>query len=235
MGNGMKSNGFTLVELMITLVISSIIIALIYTAYTVQQKTAAVQEQVVEMQQNIRAAMDLITRDIRMAAYDPDNSCNAAITTATGTQLSIEICADDDGEDNDNDSTVDEPGEQVAIAFDLYDAYDDGRQDLGRTVGATKRAIAENIDAVEFYYTLEDGTQSANPALDDLEDIRTVTISILARAGQSDSKFFNSREYVPASGTPWDLNGGSAGNAPNDNFRRRLLITSVQCRNLGLD
>jgi len=64
-----KKNGLTLIELLIALVLSSILIAALYRLFISQQKTYTVQDQVADMQQNIRVAIDQMTREIRMAVY----------------------------------------------------------------------------------------------------------------------------------------------------------------------
>jgi type IV pilus assembly protein PilW len=67
-----NDKGFTLVEIMIALALSGIVMAAIYTAFLSQQRSYLAQEQVSEMQQNIRAGVDILTREIRMAGCDPD-------------------------------------------------------------------------------------------------------------------------------------------------------------------
>src|SRR4030043_620471 len=69
---GGKRDGLTLIELLIALVLSSILIAALYRAFISQQKTYTVQDQVAEMQQNIRVAMGQMTKEIRMAGYGGD-------------------------------------------------------------------------------------------------------------------------------------------------------------------
>ena len=64
-----KKNGVTLIELLIALVLSSILTAALYRAFISQQKTYTVQDQVAEMQQNIRVALGQMTKEIRMAGY----------------------------------------------------------------------------------------------------------------------------------------------------------------------
>ncbi|MBV5326183.1 MAG: prepilin-type N-terminal cleavage/methylation domain-containing protein, partial [Chlorobium sp.] len=49
-----KNEGFTLVELMITMLLAGIITAAVYSAYRTQQRSYVTQEQVAELQQNIR-------------------------------------------------------------------------------------------------------------------------------------------------------------------------------------
>jgi len=63
----MNKRGLTLIELLIVLVISSILIAGIYRTFIHQQHTYTVQEQVVDMQQNVRMAINQMVREIRMA------------------------------------------------------------------------------------------------------------------------------------------------------------------------
>ncbi|MDY6844162.1 MAG: PilW family protein [Thermodesulfobacteriota bacterium] len=64
-----EKNGFTLVEIMVTLAISIIVIGAIYSVYTDHVKASAIQEQVVHMQQNVRFAMETISSDVRLAGY----------------------------------------------------------------------------------------------------------------------------------------------------------------------
>ena len=66
---GIRRNGLTLIELLIALVLSSILIAALYRMFISQQKTYGTQEQVADMQQNVRIAIGQMTREIRMAGY----------------------------------------------------------------------------------------------------------------------------------------------------------------------
>jgi len=223
--------GFTLIEVLITMLISGIIMASIYSVFQSQQKSYVIQDQVAEMQQNIRAAINVMVSEIRMAGYDPDDIGAAGITVANANSITFTLVADDDGLDNDNadadgDSSTgaDEPGELKTIQYDLYDAYGDLDNDIGRQVGAfasTKRAIAENIENVEFIYLDATGIPTAV-----LNNICTIQVSILARSARPDQDFVNTKAYTTASGTPWG--------PYNDNYRRRLRVTQVRCRNMGL-
>jgi prepilin-type N-terminal cleavage/methylation domain-containing protein len=67
-----KKNGLTLIELLIALVLSSILIVVLYQIFISQQKNYTVQDQVADMQQNIRVAIDHMTKEIRMAGYGGD-------------------------------------------------------------------------------------------------------------------------------------------------------------------
>lgn len=61
--------GFTLIEILVALVIAGIISTAIYNLYISQSRIYTQQEQVSDMQQNARVAMDIISRHIRMAGF----------------------------------------------------------------------------------------------------------------------------------------------------------------------
>jgi len=69
-----RDNGFTLVELLIAMAIALIVITSISSAFIMQRKTYVVQEQIAEMTQNGRAAMDMLTSEIRMTGYGAPTS-----------------------------------------------------------------------------------------------------------------------------------------------------------------
>ncbi|HHP7234257.1 MAG TPA: PilW family protein [Desulfobacterales bacterium] len=71
MGGKTRENGFTLIELMIAMAVGLIAITVIIQVYTSMQASNTAQKMVVEMQQNARAALVLMKREIRMAGYDP--------------------------------------------------------------------------------------------------------------------------------------------------------------------
>ena len=102
-----------------------------------------------------------------MAGYDPDRTTGAGIIGASHDSGEFTMVADNDGKDNDNDKDdlgddagVYEPGELKTVSFSLYDAYGDKDTDMGRKVGKQRRALAENVEEVEFLYTLDDGSQT---------------------------------------------------------------------------
>lgn len=157
-----------------------------------------------------------------------------------------------DGDDNDEDGTTDESDESTYgdgdtadagedVQYGLSDddnsngiadsleagtqgASDDDHSDLGRDTGGGLQAIAENIDCIEFFYTMDDGTQTLTPPAANLDDIRAVEVSILARANHMDREFNNNITYTTASGDTW---------GPfNDNYRRRFVSMTIQARNM---
>jgi len=62
-----NAKGVTLIELLIALVISAVLTAGIYRVFIHQQRSFTTQEQVADMQQNVRVAINRMMREIRMA------------------------------------------------------------------------------------------------------------------------------------------------------------------------
>jgi len=69
----LNRKGVTLIELLVALVICGMVAAGIYQVFIAQSKAYTVQEQVTEVQQSVRSAMEILLRDLRMAGYDNDN------------------------------------------------------------------------------------------------------------------------------------------------------------------
>jgi type IV pilus assembly protein PilW len=69
----LDTKGVTLIELLVALVVSALVIGGIYRVFVAQTRAYTVQDQVVEVQQNIRSAMEILLRDLRMAGYDSDS------------------------------------------------------------------------------------------------------------------------------------------------------------------
>jgi type IV pilus assembly protein PilW len=108
--------------------------------------------------------------------------------------------------------------------------------------------VSMDIDALNFVYLDEDGDDliDYSGAFDppqvppaDLDKIRVVQITIVARAGQNerqglpgkqtDSKVYMNQQDRP--GDDWDI----ILPAPNDRYRRIVLTADVKCRNMGLN
>jgi type IV pilus assembly protein PilW len=243
-----RNKGFTLVEVLIALAISGLLMTAVYTAFQSQQRSYLAQDQVAEMQQNIRVGLDIMVREIRMAGFDPVGSADAGITTATVGRFSFtqDINADNDGIDNDGDGSTDEndgsenfpngslgdSNETVTYGFsNSDDSEPDGVVDgggvasLGRDTGGGFQPVAENIQAIEFNYLDEDGNVTVA-----LDDIRSVQISILARAQRPDRNYSDTRAYPDNGTTP----GGVTWGPFDDNFRRRFQTITVKLRNMGI-
>lgn len=219
-----KKRGFTLLELLIVMAIAGIIMTVIWTAFRSQHRSYLAQDETTMMQQNIRAAVDILVREIRMAGYDP-NGLGAGVTAATPTSFSFSM---------DNNA-----GGLDTITYSLNNPFG-GAQGLGRAVnGGAPQPVAENIDAIDFVYLNGNGNPTAT-----LANIRSVQVSMVARAGQPDTDYVHNLTYANQQGTNFfsvDTDGDDNDNdgvtdeaGEADNFRRRLLSMTVKCRNLGI-
>jgi len=61
--------GFTLIEVMVGMVIAVIVTAAAFTILTTTSKSLRANEQIVDTQQNIRLAMEMLARDVKMAGF----------------------------------------------------------------------------------------------------------------------------------------------------------------------
>ena len=274
--------GVTLVELLVAMVIGLVVMAAIYSTYNSQQQQYLVQEQVAGMQQNLRAGMYFMSREARMAGYDPTQSGNFGLTDIRYYDLNDVLNTNGYPKitftvDYDEDGTV---GANETISYFMFDTgpyggTSDGVTDLGRNAGAGgNQLLAEAVESLGLAYAFDqdgDGEldtsggfvvwaiDSNNDNLLDLNldtngdgvidasddtngdgiiegvalaapvplaDIRAVKIWILARTdkvirGQDDTDTYvvGRRVITPT---------GSA-----TAFKRRLLITTVRCRNLN--
>ena len=254
--------GFTLIELLIAMAISGVVLGGIYQAYTNQMRVNNTQNQVVDMQQNVRVAMYFMERDIRLAGFNPTGTADVGIdefSTANTIILSIDQTGGEgDSQDNDRDGETDETPEcdgnadatiTYALSNDVVPDGSDGQNDALSDGSSTAcnllrngQRLASNIDALNFVYLGVDDTDPTcgeacplgTPTTpQELADIRAVQIAIIARSGAN----------IPGLSVPFtDENTYYNQNTPpdivlsrqNDGFRRVRLTTEVRVRNNGL-
>jgi type IV pilus assembly protein PilW len=80
-GRGLNRKGMTLIELLVVLVISGLVVGGMYQLFIAQSRAYTNQDHVVEVQQSIRGATDLLLRDLRMAGYDDDRTPGTLVST----------------------------------------------------------------------------------------------------------------------------------------------------------
>jgi type IV pilus assembly protein PilW len=69
-GHSNDESGLTLIELMIAVSVGLVIIGAAFSMLIMNQKATTVNDQVVETQQNVRLAMELLAQDVRLASYN---------------------------------------------------------------------------------------------------------------------------------------------------------------------
>jgi type IV pilus assembly protein PilW len=139
---GNLRKGFSLVELLVAMAIAGVVMAAVFKIYTTQQDSYVLQEQVAEMQQNGRTAKYVMTREIRMAGYDPTGLAGAGFISAGGN--SIHFTMDITGEDG----TITVPGDDITYSVSAD-------TELMRNDGANNIPVVENVEAVGFAYAFD--------------------------------------------------------------------------------
>lgn len=248
--------GFTLVELMIVVLLTAIAVIAIYRGYTAFSHSADVQEQIIEMQQNLRIGMDWLEKDLRRAGMTEEDTelifvsgvkqpgfLTATNTTAAGftpgdpiVEVVMDLGNGVSGFDDDGDGLTDEEDE---TRVGDGDADDDGERiyykldglDLKRHVwdGAAynDQTIITNVSALNFVYLDVGGNPTAV-----LGDIDTVEITMVVRTTNEDYRITNRERYANQLGTwVWPA---ITDPTPNDNFRRRVMSKRVKIRNANL-
>ena len=246
------SGGFTIVELLLVILISSVVLTGIYSVFRAQQKAATTNTQVVMMQQNLRAAVSLLERDIRMAGYSPGGNADAGFVAAQEGFMQVTMDWNDDGDVADAD-------EDISYGFRAADdANRDGILDslaveaLRRDRGGGMQPMSQNIEAFSFAYAFDDdedgeldtsggdiiwaidsngdGTLDLNVETGgalgtaiDLDQIQAVRIWLLARSQNAIRNYTDNRTYQVGRNA---VSGGPG-------FMHRTLETVVKCRNMN--
>jgi type IV pilus assembly protein PilW len=218
-----SEKGFTVVELLVAMAIIGVVMGGIYSAYYSQQRSYVVQEQVAEMQQNLRGAMYFMAKEIRMAGCNPTGAADAGVVTAEANTINFTMDLRGQDIDDPPNGTTTNANENITYALaDISPAGGDGILDLARDTGGGQMVVAENIDALDFVYLDGAGNITA-----DLLQIRSVQVTLVARTGKADQGYRDTTSYT-------NLQGTEILAPPNDSVRRKRLATHIKCRNLGL-
>jgi type IV pilus assembly protein PilW len=156
--------GFTLIELLVVLAISLLVMTGIYKTFRFQQQSYSLQRQMVAMEQNLRSAMIMMAKEIRMAGCDPFDIAGAGIVTANASTIQFTM-------DLNYDSDVNDPNENITY---YLNTPADGITRLVRN--ANNMHVAEHIKSLEFVYLDANGAVTST-----LSRIRSVQITLEAK------------------------------------------------------
>jgi len=197
------SSAFTLIELLVSMTISLAVLAAVAKTFTVQTRQNGAEEQMAQMQQNVRGALDLMVREIQMAKYDPAGTAFPAGTygvTYGASQLEVKS---DVADGNGTISTATGSVEDIIYAFDSTNLY------ITRKLGSSGTAdiLADNITSFTFAYY--DSSGAAVTSAGNSGSIRKITITIAARTAKPDPGYTSNGGYrtyqVSADITPPNL------------------------------
>lgn len=186
--------GFTLIELMVSMAIGLAVLAAIAGTFTAQTRQNSAEEQIGQMQQNVRGALDLMIREIQMAGYKPAGGSFNGIQTSTATTLRIKLDLDSSGVET--DGTTDD----ISYSFDSSTGL------ITRTLNnpGSSATLADNVTAFAFTYLDANGSSTTTNTA-----VRRITISITARTDKPDPSYTTNNGYrtyqISADVTPPNL------------------------------
>jgi len=154
----MKNKGFSLIELLIVMAVSMILLTGAISVFSNQTKVYSGQQQQLNVIQDSRLAIDVLTTDIRMAGFKKNGATLTGISTATAT--SIRVLAD-----LNQDGVITSGGDE-----DISYSYDVDTKILSRN----NQEFLRNIETFNLSYTLADGSTTQAPS--DLTKIRRIKV-----------------------------------------------------------
>jgi len=177
--------GFTLVEMVMVLAISTIVLAAMYSVFMIANKNFTTQNAAANVQQNLRSAIGLMARDIRLAGLDPSDSDNFGIAYAAQTKIRFTMDSIDSGS-GDFNGIVDEANfEEITYEFQGNQVMQTLYETVTTTPPADAAALIRNITNLNFAYYDAASTNLIDAGLspprvpdDKLADIRTVEIVV---------------------------------------------------------
>jgi prepilin-type N-terminal cleavage/methylation domain-containing protein len=202
--------GFSLVELLMALATSTIVLAAVYGVFNITNKNVTTQNVAASVQQSLRSAIGIMSRDIRLAGLDPIGTDRFGIEYASQTKIRFTLDSIDSGT-GDFNGVVDETNfEEVTYAFQGNQII----QTLYETLSSPNSAVLiSNITNLNFAYfdaakndLIDYGLSPPRVPDDRLADIRSVEILITIQEP-----------------------------AGRDEPISRTLTRKVECRNLGFD
>jgi len=211
-----KERGVTLIELLVTLVICSIVVAGIYRVFIAQSKAYTVQDQVAEVQQTVRSALDILLRDLRMAGYDDDSPISPIAITipivypVADSSITVSYAYYDSGTASYQRHTV--QYWRDAPTSRLY------RQLTVNDVAQPQEILLENVDAFNLTYGVDENEDGAmdgawvSAANVGALKVVAVTVTITGRPEKADANDDRFKNVTP-----------------------RTLVTAVSLRNLSFN
>jgi type IV pilus assembly protein PilW len=171
------NDGFTVVELLIALAIMSVIIGAMFSFSIAQRKYFSVQEEISEMTQNTRAAMDMIAGELAMAGYNPSGAAAFSGIPYGASQLQIYADLNGDGDRTD-------PNEDITYT------YDTSSKRILRNTGGGDQPFSENIQSFIFEYLDAQGNATFATA-----NVRQIRLTITGRTGKPDPLYTKDSGY----------------------------------------
>lgn len=188
--------GFSLIELMVSMVLSLIVLGAVYSVYRVQAHTVKVQENRQEAQEYARAALDMMVREIRNAGNNPRQATSGAncagtptagvpnILTATSTSINFTYDYRSSGSTTTPDGDCDDADEEITYAYQTPGPQNctAGIGDIVRTANGTTQPITNcNVTAFSLaYYAIDSSTAMSSIVIANIQRIK-VTLTVQSK------------------------------------------------------
>ena len=180
----------TVAELLAAVVMTAASMGAMYSMMIAQNQVFSAQDRAVEMDQTARTIMTMISRDLRMAGYNPVQGISFNGITYDPVQLHIQADLNGNGVRTDTNE-------------DITYSYDAANLRLLRTA-PNNLIVFQNIQAFTFSYLDSSGSPTTTSA-----DIRQVMVRIKARAAYRDPTYPENNGYrtltLQSRVTPRDL------------------------------
>lgn len=163
----LRSAGFTMVEVLMSIAILSVLFGTIYRTFDTFNRSYTNENVKAGVQQKSRIGIDLMARDIRLAGLDPLGTAAAGFNPANTHSTSIQFTAD-----LNYDGDLDDPFEDIIYA--LNGNLLQQTTDLGS--GPLTATLLDNVTALSFTYL--DRADNLLPEPVAVDQIRTVLISL---------------------------------------------------------
>jgi len=173
------SSGFTLIELLVVIAIGGVLLTAIYELLNTNTKLYSSKENTMIMTQDLRAATDILVREIRMAGCNPTGAGGIGFQNdSDGTSIHFTMDTDGDGASTSSNEEI-----------EYYLFTQNGIQSLGREIGnsGSPDVVAEYITALAFTYYNSAGTAFTPASATDFDNIYAVDISITAETPKTDA------------------------------------------------
>lgn len=185
----LRDKGFTLLELIIYVGLAGLTTTCLYEIFLTTINLYNRHEIFVNTTQELRAAISLLTSEIRMAGCDPTGSGNLGFINEEDSSGKDRYDTDEDSINFTSDIIYPYDGFALGanekVNYYLYPS-NTGLKKLGRRTGAARSAqpVAENIVDLSFsYFNANNENITSNP---DLKEIGSVQIRITANSKKAD-------------------------------------------------
>lgn len=137
-----REAGMTLIEILIALLITGILTAAMFRIYMNQHESWMIQDSIIEMQQNARAAIDELTRQMRMIGYALPNGMQPFVAYNSDPDSILIYYKQDAAADAQVEHTM---------GFPTSDIRCDGHDLSGFSMGQRAYIYDPNLESGEFF------------------------------------------------------------------------------------